>query len=683
VVVNRCSCRRQCPIGGDHSLIAGRITSVTRFSKFMGWLGPERSLAGRVALFSSAAVVGPSFEPGLQPRGTGHQAIATGVLAAFTLTSVSATQSAITAIGRGLGVERLGGPGSRAAFQAATNLGVSVLARATARALPPHIKEPARRGLLRTVADQTADVALAGGAISAAIGVIDAIGGRHPKVTRVPLALPAGVALSALHIHRVRRRAEEVGDTTISDVSIRSSIGMSLGVGAGIGTLQLAEAGLARVVSNVVDRYVPLLNRISIPIGHLVALGALSATAYVGYEYVTRRVEQGGSAIEPAYQDPPTSPCVSGGPGSLLNFADLSREGRRFVNMALTRAEIAAVMGEPARNDPARVFVGIQSAPDLDTRVELLMAELERTGAFDRELLVYASPTGSGYINYVFAEAVEYLTGGDSTIATMQYSMLPSSLSLTRTGVGIEQNRAAIAAIARRLDSLTHPPKFVLFGESLGAQTLLDVWRVARIPAMERDHVQASIFLGPPSATALAKAWRAEPQVVDPDGHVIEIDHISEWTAARHVMVTHHDDPIPKFGIHLLMREPDWLGANRPPGVPRSTTWRPTTTFILTGVDMLNAMEVIPGVFGRRGHDYREDLPQLVSQVYELPCSSEQMTNMEAALRARERHWAQRRVVLEQVARARESVLRELRQWSISGIESDDALLEQAWQDAS
>jgi uncharacterized membrane protein len=147
--------------------------------------------------------------------------------------------------------------------------------------------------------------------------------------------------------------------------------------------------------------------------------------------------------------------------------------------------------------------------------------------------------------------------------------------------------------------------------------------------------------------------------------------------------VTHHDDPIPKFGIHLLMREPDWLSGERPPGVPRSTTWRPATTFILTGVDMLNAMEVIPGVFGRRGHDYREDLLPLVSHVFGLPGTQQQMDAIGEALRARERHWAQRRIVLEQVARARESVLRELRQWGVSGVESDDALLGEAWRDAS
>lgn len=656
---------------------------VTNFDAVMGWFGPDRSLAGRVALFSAAAIVGPSFEPGLQPRRTAHQALATGVLAAFTLTSVTATQSTITAIGRVLGVDRLGGPGSRPVFQAATNLGFSLLAQGIVRALPPRTNEPARRGLTRTIADRSARVALVGAAISAGVGVFDVIGSRYPRVMRVPVAFPAGVALSALHIHRTRRQAEDVGDTTIDQVSIRSSIGLSLVVGAGVGTLQLFETGLARAVSDRVDRYMPRLDRLSNPLGHLSALAALSVIAYAGHEYLIRRVEQGGSAIEPAYQDPPTSPCVSGGPGSLLDFADLSREGRRFVNMALTASEIESVMGESARYEPIRVFIGVQSALDIDARVELLMAELLRTGAFERDVLIYASPTGSGYVNYVFAEAVEYLTRGNSAIATMQYSMLPSSLSLTRTGVGIEQNRAAVAAITRHLQTLERPPKFLLFGESLGAQTLLDVWRSSHVPSMERDHIAASIFLGPPSATGLAKSWRADRANVDPDGHMVEIDHPVQWEASRHVLVTHHDDPIPKFGSNLLMREPDWLGADRPPRVPRSTTWRPVTTFILTGVDMLNAMEVIPGVFGRRGHDYREDLLPLVSSVYGLASTPNQMDAIGEALRARERHWAQRRIVLEQVARARESVLRELRQWGVSGVESDDGLLGQTLRDAS
>ena len=63
----------------------------------IGALGPKRTIGERVALFTAAAAVGPSFEPGLQPRRTLHQAIATGVISASTLSLVTATQSAIEA----------------------------------------------------------------------------------------------------------------------------------------------------------------------------------------------------------------------------------------------------------------------------------------------------------------------------------------------------------------------------------------------------------------------------------------------------------------------------------------------------------------------------------------------------------------------------------------------------------
>jgi hypothetical protein len=93
---------------------------------------------------------------------------------------------------------------------------------------------------------------------------------------------------------------------------------------------------------------------------------------------------------------------------------------------------------------------------------------------------------------------------------------------------------------------------------------------------------------------------------------------------------------------------------------------------------MVNAMDVRPGEFGRRGHDYREDIAEFVSFTYDLPCSAEQMASVEFALRDRELKWAEKRVVAEQLARARESVLRELKTWGISGNSDPDEILRSA-----
>lgn len=659
-------------------------------TRLLGALGPSRTLPERTALFAAAAVVGPTFEPGLQPRKTIHQALATGIVSAATLGGVTASQSAIEAAGRLITRDRTDDASvlARSAWNVGFNAVASGACLAAARLLPPRDDESLRRGLLRTVAERTGRTGLMTTALAGSLGAIDALTEARPGLRwlrNTPIALPAGVAAAAWHIHRIHREAKVNGDTTIADVSTASSVGLSIGVGAGLIALQAGERTLAHAVSRGIERVAPSYSAVSTPIGHFVALGVLGAALVAGYEYAIRRVEQGGAAVEPAYEVAPTSAAVSGGPGSAVTFESLSREGRRFVNMALTRAEIESVMGVPAVKDPARVFVGLAAAPALEDRVDLVMDELIRVGAFDRSVLVFASPTGSGYINYVMAETLEYLTRGDCCIATMQYSLLPSFLSLDRAKLGVEQNRALMHAVTGYLRGMPEEkrPRFILFGESLGAQTMQDIFAHRTAEALDRDFVHSSIFLGTPAGTHFAHSWRLDRERIDPTGAIVEIASFGEYLdlpaeqreAARHVLISHHDDPIPKFGPSLLVRQPEWLGPpeDRPRGVPKSTRWRPATTFVLTAVDLTNAMEVIPGVFGRRGHDYREDIPRFVSQVFDLPVTSEQLLRMERALRERELVWAQKRVVTEQVQRAREAVTRELKNWGVVADGDDPA----------
>jgi uncharacterized membrane protein len=641
-------------------------------------------------MFAAAASVGSSFEPGLQPRKTIDQAIATGLISAVTLSAVTVTQSGIESVGRGLTRGRSDNASAlaRLLFSVGTNVVVGAAAYGLARALPPQEAEKSRRGLLRTAAHGTARVATVGAALSTAIGTIDLLAESAPQtrwVSRIPVALPAGIAISAWKIHRVHTKAAEAHDTTIADVSTRNSVGIAIGVGAGVLTLQAGERVIAHGVARGLARIAPAYDVVSNPIGHVVSLAVLGAGMYAGYEYAVRRVENGAAAVEPAYDSPPTSPLVSGGPGSPVSFESLSREGRRFVNMTLTQDEISTVMGEPAVADPIRLFVGLDSASLMEDRVDLLLDEMVRTKAFERKVVCFVSPTGSGYINYVMAESLEYLTRGDCAIVTMQYSLLPSSMSLTRTSLAVDQNRSIMHAISgymRGMDPAKRP-RLVAFGESLGALTMQDIWAHRSVEAMERDFIHSSLYVGTPSATQFAHHWRISPEKIDPQGKLIELDNFGDFLdlpadrqqVIRHVLVSHYDDPIPKFGTNLLMRRPWWLGPAdlRPPRVPRSAEWAPWTTFVLTAIDLLNAMEVVPGTFGRRGHDYREDIPRFVSQAYDLPITADQLLRMERALRERELVWAQKRVVTEQVARAREAVMREIKTWNVNGSGSDNA----------
>ena len=51
-------------------------------------------------------------------------------------------------------------------------------------------------------------------------------------------------------------------------------------------------------------------------------------------------------------------------------------------------------------------------------------------GAFERSVLVVATPTGTGWLDPGAVETVEYLHGGDTAIVSMQYSYLPSWITL-------------------------------------------------------------------------------------------------------------------------------------------------------------------------------------------------------------------------------------------------------------
>ena len=107
-------------------------------------------------------------------------------------------------------------------------------------------------------------------------------------------------------------------------------------------------------------------------------------------------------------------------------------------------------MGEPAAANPVRAYVGLESAPSEQERVDLAMRELERTGAFDRSWLMVASPTGTGYVNYAAASILEFLTRGDCASVAMQYSARPSPLSLDRVKEGRRHTRMLCKAIAER-----------------------------------------------------------------------------------------------------------------------------------------------------------------------------------------------------------------------------------------
>jgi uncharacterized membrane protein len=661
--------------------------------------------AERTAALVLGATVGTSFGPGLLPRPGLDQALATGIVGATQHGLVMTSQSACAALARQF-VRDDGTPSGRVrslAAQAAVNAGLAVAGVAAERLLAPRPGEPMRRALLRTAGRRATWVGLAGAALSAIAAADAAVGGRRPGLRMLAAGggLLAGAAVAGWQIHRyhVGEKAEAdwlapATDPLTGEVATASAVtperlplppvarSLLLGAAVSVGLhgMAVAEGASARGLAAGLRRAVPGAGPVAGMVGHAAALGATVTGLVLAVEYLDRRAEAGGSAIDAAYTTPPEVETVSGGPASAVAWPSLSREGVRFVNLALTREEIADVTGVPVAQvkAPVRAFAGLASGPTVDVRVDMVMEDLARLGAFERSVLCVASPTGSGYVNYVAIETLEYLTKGDCATVALQYSLRPSFLSLDRVAMGREQNRALLHALEWRLRALPegHRPRLVGFGESLGAHTMQDAFLHEGVSGLHRVGMDRALFLGTPAGSKWASQWRLDPDKADPDGEVAEVASYEEWLALppadrarrRYVLLSHHEDPITRFEPALIVQQPGWLGPadGRPPGISHLASWYPLTTFVLTLMDVKNAMNVTPGTFFARGHDYRADLARMISEAYGLPATDAELLAIERALRRREAEWAQRRLVAEQLRRAKEAVQRQTKTWGLT-----------------
>jgi uncharacterized membrane protein len=381
------------------------------------------------------------------------------------------------------------------------------------------------------------------------------------------------------------------------------------------------------------------------------AAGA-SALYNAGIAYVGRANER----VEPGYATPPPSPLVSGGTGSLVPFADLGQQGRRFVTDVVTPHLIRQVMGEEAVAHPIRVYVGFDSEPLYPTgRAELALAELTRTGAFDRSWLLLVSPTGTGWVDHTLIETTELLARGDLATCCIQYGRYPSFLSVQKVALGQSQFRLLLWGVKQRLEERPpeRRPKVLIFGESLGAWTSSDVVMFQGIEGFDHYGIDRALWVGLPWLARWSRSGMTRgSNTLVPEGTVGVFDRhqqlaaLSEQERARlrAVVLSHDNDPIAVFGPDLLIQRPRWLAdGQRGRGVPQQMRWRPLITFVQTAMDAANAMVSVPGKFGSFGHDYRADMVRFVADTYQLPAASpQQLASIEQTLASLELDRAER-----------------------------------------
>ena len=292
----------------------------------------------------------------------------------------------------------------------------------------------------------------------------------------------------------------------------------------------------------------------------------------------------------------PDSPLRTGSAGSRIAWEDLGRMGRRFVGSGPSAAEITALTGAPAM-EPIRVYAGLPSAGSAAERAALALAELERTGAFERSALVVVVPTGTGWVQPEAIDPLEVLLGGDIATVAVQYSYLASPLSLfVEPAYGGETARALFAAVYRhwsRLPPATRP-KLYLQGLSLGA---FNSERSVDWAATARDPIQGALWSGPPFAS---RGWQqltaarnpGSPAWLPQIGSGSRVRFANQagvsgpagvtpqtgWGPTRIVYLQYASDPVTFFDTRCLFRAPEWMAPPRGPDVSPDLRWYPVVT---------------------------------------------------------------------------------------------------------
>lgn len=371
-----------------------------------------------------------------------------------------------------------------------------------------------------------------------------------------------------------------------------------------------------RTISAFVGRWVP--TRISTAIGVLI-VGVLLVLFYNDvlfrtFAHVTNNMYRGRNTQTAQGVTMPTSPLRSGSKESLVRWDTLGIQGRSFTAGGPSQSEIAHFSGQ-APTEPIRVYVGLNSAPDVQTRARLAVDELERTGAFSRPVLAVMTTTGTGWIEPQSAAAFEYMWNGNTAVATMQYSYLPSWISfLVDKQNATEAGKTLFNTIYERWQQLPadNRPKLLVYGLSLGSFGGQSAFSgVADL----QNRTDGALFMGTPNDsqpwsefTAQRDPGSPQWQPIYQNGQAVRFAAQSSdlskpqgpWGTPRIVYLQHASDPVVWWSPKLIWHKPTWLSEKRGPDVSPKMQWYPFVTFLQVTVDQFFAAAAQNG----HGHNY-------------------------------------------------------------------------------
>ncbi|WP_206028514.1 alpha/beta hydrolase [Thalassoroseus pseudoceratinae] len=310
---------------------------------------------------------------------------------------------------------------------------------------------------------------------------------------------------------------------------------------------------------------------------------------------------------------PPSDFDSTEGEESYIDWDSIGRQGKLFLTQRPTQQEIEDFHNKVAKR-PIRVYVGMRSRSTMEERAELALKELKRVGGFQRSVLIVATPTGTGWLDPSAVDTVEYMHRGDTAIVSMQYSYLPSWITLlVEPQHSIDSATALFDEIYSYWKTLPRDsrPRLYVHGLSLGA---LGAEGSADVYTIFEDPIQGAVFSGTPFPSVrwqqLVRTRNEGSPIWLPkfrDSRLVRftsqknaLEPEKAWGPLRVAYIQYASDPMVWFSPELAWRQPDWLIGKRGPDVSPQLRWYPIVTFLQAAYDMPMATSVPLGF----GHNY-------------------------------------------------------------------------------
>lgn len=384
--------------------------------------------------------------------------------------------------------------------------------------------------------------------------------------------------------------------------------------------------GLCWMLIASLDAHMPRLAAIVVSMVILFAIMFFLTSKVIlrgGIGFFRRKAEQlNMRTARGIYQ--PVVPERSASPASPVTWESVGGQGRVFLGRGPSRLDIAQVCGGVAM-EPIRVYSGMPTGGSgIEQAAATVVAELHRTGAFDRAVILIAASTGSGWVDEWQVQPLEFLTRGNCATASLQYSYVPSALNwLTGLEPAQEASAALFAAVRAELDLMDEADRPALFvcGESLGAFASQSVFESFE-DVLAR--VDGALWVGTPSFTPMHAALTAarhkgSPEVAPVVHNARRVRFVNEpsdlrtdlygrelgpWGFPRVVYAQHPSDPVVWWTNKLIWTQPDWLRER----AGRDVSLNVEFTRFATYIQVLADLPVAGTAPGGHGHTYHEEL---------------------------------------------------------------------------